>query len=75
MFGVKKAIARGMADRAATLDPVVAGRVTKAPGRVSSRRRSALAFEWKPAQPFVRLTRASTIRSTFDELSEVIERR
>jgi signal peptide peptidase SppA len=43
MFGAKEAVARGMADRIATLDHVLAGLVTNAPAR-ATRRRSMLAF-------------------------------
>jgi signal peptide peptidase SppA len=45
MFGAKDAVARGMADRVATLDQVIAGLVAATPTRAASRRRSALAFE------------------------------
>jgi signal peptide peptidase SppA len=45
MFGAKDAVARGMADRVATLDQVVGGMVASVPSRSSARRRSALAFE------------------------------
>ncbi|MGL3208698.1 S49 family peptidase [Bradyrhizobium sp. BR 1433] len=46
MFGAKEAISRGMADRVATLDQVIAGLVANAPAaRTATRRRSALAFE------------------------------
>jgi signal peptide peptidase SppA len=45
MFGAKEAVARGMADRVATLDQVIAGLVAATPTRSTSRRRSALAFE------------------------------
>ena len=43
VYGAREAVARGMADRVATLDEVIAGLVQKMPTR--SRRRSALAFE------------------------------
>jgi signal peptide peptidase SppA len=46
MFGAKEATARGMADRVATLDQVVAGLVAKVSSRGAvSRRRSALLFD------------------------------
>jgi signal peptide peptidase SppA len=45
VFGAKEAIARGMADRVATLDQVIAGMVAGIPARAAARRRSALAFE------------------------------
>lgn len=46
MFGAKEAVARGMADRVATLDQVVGGLVTaKTSVRSAPRRRSALVFE------------------------------
>ncbi|BAL77041.1 S49 family peptidase [Bradyrhizobium cosmicum] len=45
VFGAKEALARGMADRVATLDSVIAGMVAGVPGRATSRRRSAFAFE------------------------------
>jgi signal peptide peptidase SppA len=44
MFGSKDAVARGMADRVATLDQVIGGMLAGVPGRTSPRRRSALAF-------------------------------
>jgi capsid assembly protease len=43
VYGAREAVARGMADRVATLDEVIAGLAQKMPTR--SRRRSALAFE------------------------------
>jgi ClpP class serine protease len=43
VYGAREAVARGMADRVATLDEVIAGLAQKMPAR--SRRRSALAFE------------------------------
>jgi signal peptide peptidase SppA len=45
MFGARDAVARGMADRVATLDQVIAGMVAQMPSRAASRRRSALAFD------------------------------
>jgi signal peptide peptidase SppA len=45
VFGAKEAIARGMADRIATLDQVIAGMVAGMPTRSAPRRRSTLAFE------------------------------
>ncbi|MBN8987432.1 MAG: S49 family peptidase [Rhizobiales bacterium] len=45
VFGAREAMARGMADRVATLDQVIGGLVAKMPTRAASRRRSALAFE------------------------------
>lgn len=45
VFGAKEAMARGMADRVATLDQVIAGMVAVTPSRSASRRRSSLAFE------------------------------
>ncbi|BCA04190.1 S49 family peptidase [Bradyrhizobium diazoefficiens] len=45
VFGAREALARGMADRVATLDQVIGGMVAKMPTRAVSRRRSALAFE------------------------------
>jgi ClpP class serine protease len=43
MFGAREAVARGMADRVATLDQVVGSIVPAMPAR--SRRRSALMFD------------------------------
>ncbi|TIN82639.1 S49 family peptidase [Mesorhizobium sp.] len=43
VFGAREALARGMVDRVASLDDVIAGLVQRMPAR--SRRRSALAFE------------------------------
>jgi ClpP class serine protease len=43
VFGAREAIARGMADRVATLDDVMAGLAQKMAPR--ARRRSALAFD------------------------------
>jgi ClpP class serine protease len=43
VFSAREAVARGMADRVATLDQVIAGLAQKMPTR--ARRRSALAFE------------------------------
>lgn len=47
VFGAREAVARGMADRVATLDEVITGLAAKmpAPAAARSRRRSALAFE------------------------------
>lgn len=44
VFGAREAMARGMADRVATMSDVIAGMLPKPPSR-SARRRSALAFE------------------------------
>ncbi|APO53466.1 S49 family peptidase [Bradyrhizobium diazoefficiens] len=44
VFGAREAMARGMADRVATMSDVIAGMLPKPPAR-SARRRSALAFE------------------------------
>lgn len=43
VFGAREAVARGMADRIATLDDVIGGLIQKTPSR--ARRRSALVFE------------------------------
>ncbi|MGJ5036586.1 S49 family peptidase [Bradyrhizobium sp. HKCCYLRH3059] len=45
MFGARDAVARGMADRVATLDQVITGMVSRVPVRSASRRRSALVFD------------------------------
>lgn len=45
MVGAREAVARGMADRIATLDQVISGMLQQRAPRPSSRRRSALAFE------------------------------
>ncbi|MCC8950031.1 hypothetical protein H8A97_34340 [Bradyrhizobium sp. Arg62] len=45
MVGAREAVARGMADRIATLDQVVGGMLQQRSPRPSSRRRSALAFD------------------------------
>ncbi|MHC2666569.1 S49 family peptidase [Bradyrhizobium diazoefficiens] len=45
VFGAKEAMARGMVDRVATLDSVIAGMVAGMPSRTASRRRSALMFD------------------------------
>ncbi|WP_038380281.1 S49 family peptidase, partial [Bradyrhizobium elkanii] len=45
MVGAREAVARGMADRIATLDQVIGGMLQQRAPRPSARRRSALAFE------------------------------
>lgn len=45
MVGARDAVARGMADRIATLDQVIGGMLQQRSSRTSSRRRSVLAFE------------------------------
>ncbi|MGY4259747.1 signal peptide peptidase SppA [Bradyrhizobium sp. USDA 4516] len=45
MVGAREAVARGMADRIATLDQVISGMLQQRAPRSSSRRRSALAFD------------------------------
>ncbi|NEU95059.1 S49 family peptidase [Bradyrhizobium uaiense] len=45
MLGAREAVARGMADRIATLDQVIGGMLQQRSPRPSSRRRSALAFD------------------------------
>ncbi|WP_315759313.1 S49 family peptidase [Bradyrhizobium sp. SZCCHNRI2007] len=45
MFGARDAVARGMADRVATLDQVIGDMVARMPARSASRRRSALVFD------------------------------
>ncbi|WP_249796064.1 S49 family peptidase [Bradyrhizobium australafricanum] len=44
MVGAREAVARGMADRIATLDQVIGGMLQQRAPRPSSRRRSALAL-------------------------------
>ncbi|WP_456856745.1 hypothetical protein [Bradyrhizobium sp. USDA 4501] len=45
MVGTREAVARGMADRIATLDQVISGMLQQRASRPSSPRRPALAFE------------------------------